>query len=160
MRYLLTTLSIAATFVVPQVMAADAPGACKLLTRADVEKVTRRPAGSEPQEEAIGMGTACHFGEAQLIVMSGAGAVERWDHMMKRFGYDAATRTPVGGLSSDAYSFSPATKHEKEDADAFVVSTVGEHIVVMSVSAPPKKSADAALLEAVTLAKQVVAKLK
>ncbi len=140
--------------------AAEAPSACTLLTRPDVERVTRRPVGSEAQEEAIGMGTACHYGEAQLIVISGAGAVERWGLMMKRFGYDAVAHTPVSGLGADAYSFTPAKKHAKEDANAFVVDRVGEHLVVMSVSAPAGKSADTVLIEAVTLAKQVRAKLK
>jgi hypothetical protein len=142
------------------IAAVPATGACQLLTKAELDTVTGRPAALEPEEQPIGQGTACHYGEAQLIVLSGPGAMERWNQMMKHFGHEQAPRSPLPGLAPDAYSFFPKPRSQGEDSDAFVVTSAGPNVVVMSVSAPAGKTPQAVLPQAVALAKRVAGKLK
>ena len=135
--------------------------ACSLLSKADVESVTRRTEFTEPDLTPLaGGGSACTFNNAQLVLFSGANSTDLWNAYLKNFGHQNDARHPVSGIGDDAYFFYPKPRDEYEGVNAVVVVNVGQHTLAVSVEAEEGNSAETVQPQALALAKMVWTKLR
>ncbi len=136
--------------------------ACSFLTRADVDKVTRRPVltGLTAMQLPNGAGILCDSNIARAIVFSGAKSEERWEDLLKGQGRETEERYPVPELGDRAYAVYPTPRNEYEYPTAIVVAPSERHTVVLSVRAPQGQSGQSVRPQAVELTNLVIVRLR
>jgi len=135
---------------------------CGLLTKAQVEKEIGRKLFGEQEGMRIGGGAVCDFdgGEAQVMLFTGANSQANWEGMLKRFGHENTTRTPVPGLGAPAYVIYPPPKNQYQETVAMVVVTIGQGTLIVSSSVNKGEPPENALAPTIALTRLVLPKLK
>jgi hypothetical protein len=151
---------LAAAVVALTAGAAWADGdACALMGNDEFTALTGRAAYTDPTPMAFGAGSVCGFDGGQIILFEGDGAMASLEQVWESFGA-AGDRTPVPELGPEAYAFFVEAETEYQDHGTFVAFTAGLHAVAVTVYADDGQPADAALPQAVSVAKAAAAKLR
>jgi hypothetical protein len=135
--------------------------ACALVTKADFERITARTTYREPDQISLagGAGSLCEFASGQLWLYPGDESGALWESVMKAFGKQVESRTPVEGLGDHAYSFSPTPRDEYQDTGIYIVVTQGETTFAAAVWTVADESVESVQPLALELARFVAAKL-
>jgi hypothetical protein len=152
-------LAAAVVALAPGAAWAEAGDACALMGNDEFTALTGHVAYTDPTPMAFGAGSVCGFDGGQIILFSGDGAMANLEHVWEGFGA-ARSRTPVPELGPEAYAFFVEAETEYQDHGTFVAFTTGPHAVAVTVYADDGQPADAALPQAVSVAKAVAAKLR
>ena len=130
----------------------SSPDACSLLTDAEVEKlvVRGRPTyGIKQRGEAVRLadGSACEYPiGAQVVLFSGPKSQTDFEAFLRNFKKDKERRHPVSGVGDRAYIMFPTPRDEYEDRLAYLVTSVGQHTVAVSMAAK-KGAAEGPMME-------------
>ncbi len=130
--------------------AAPAKGACSLLTSAEVERLIDRGQPSYGAPEAVALGAAASACEypvgAQVVVFSGPKSGSDFEAFLRNYKKDKERRHPVSGVGDRAYIMFPTPRDEYEDKLAYLVMSVGQHTVAVSMAAK-ESAADGPMME-------------
>jgi len=133
---------------------AQAPGdACGLMSRDEFAALTGKTEYGDPTGMPWGGGTVCGFENGQIVLFTGADAPAAFDRMLAGFGQQDLPRKPVEGLGEGAFAL------PYQDHGAFVVFGAGPPTVAVAVYADDGEPAEAALPEAMSVARAIAAKL-
>jgi hypothetical protein len=142
---------------------AQAPPACSLMTKAEIEQFTGSLYGDpEPTSLAGGAGSACTYGggEAQIVVFSGPKSQDLWNNYLKNFKKDKEVKHPVPEAGDGAYVIYPTPRDEYEDTIGLLVVSSGANTLGISMAAKKGEPGESVQPRLVTLTKAVVAKLR
>ena len=144
--------------------AAQAPPACSLATKAEVEQITggRLFGDADLTPLAGGAGSACTYGggAAQIVVYSGPDAQALWDRHVKSFGKENETRHPAPAAGNGAYIVYPTPRDRHEDTIGLLVVREGPHVLGISIAAAEGQTGESVQPKLVALTRAVVAKLR
>ena len=111
---------------------------CSLLTDAEVKQLINRgrPAYGKPEAVSLAGGSACEYPVgAQVVLFSGPRAQSDFEALLKNFKKDREPRHPVSGIGDRAWIMFPTPRDKYEDRLAYLVTTVGQHTVAVSMAA-------------------------
>ena len=136
--------------------AASATGAardaCSLLTAGEVEKLINRGRPADGEEATAttlrgGAGSVCEYPiGAQVVWFPGPNSQAEFEDFLRNFKKDKEPRHPVAGVGDRAWIMFPTPRDEYEDKLAYLVTTVGQHTVAVSMAAK-KGAADGPMME-------------
>jgi hypothetical protein len=140
---------------------AQAPAdACALVSRDEFQTLTGKTEYTDPTGMPWSGGTVCGFGNGQIILLPQADSTQVMDRFLASAEKDLVSpRAAVEGLGDGAFSvlFDPDDPYQ--DHGAFVVFGAGPPTVAVTVYAGDGEPAEAALPQAIAVAKAVAAKL-
>ena len=140
---------------------AQAPAdACALMSRDEFQALTGKTEYTDPTGMPWGSGTVCGFGNGQILLFTGEDSKGAFDQMLASFGQQDLPRSPVEGLGEGAFALFFDPENPYQDHGAFVVFGAGPPTVAVTVYADEKEPAEAALPQAMAVAKAVAAKLQ
>jgi len=115
--------------------------ACSLITRADIKKVTGQDPYVDPEPAGQG-GWICNVGTGELKVYSGPNSWEAWESTLKGFKKDKEPKIPAPTFGERAYFLYPKPDNEHQGNVAFLVVSVENHTLALSLDAPEGKPAE------------------
>ena len=134
--------------------------ACALVSRNEFQSLTGKTEYGDPTGMPWSGGTVCGFGNGQIILLTAAGGPQVMDRFLASAEKDLVSpRTPVEGLGEGAFSVLFDPEDPYQDHGAFVVFGAGPPTVAVTVYAEDGEPAEAALLTATAVAKEIAAKL-
>ena len=135
------SLSLIAVFAAaPTLAAQNAPNACGLLAKAEVDQLINRGKTAPGTPVAIalagGKGSACDYpGGAQVRVYIGPNSHSHFEPMLKAYGVTEKDKKAVSGIGDKAYMFYHPSDNPIDNAP-YLVTTVGTYTVVTQIAAP------------------------
>jgi hypothetical protein len=145
---------------IPLAFAEVPADACALMTRDEFQQLTGKTEYSDPTGMPWGGGTVCGFGNGQIMLWTVEDSREAFDRLLASFGQQDLPRTPVEGLGEGAFVIFFDPEDPYQDHGAFVVFGAGPPTVAVAVYAEEGEAAEAALPQAMAVAKAVAAKLQ
>jgi hypothetical protein len=133
--------------------------ACALISREEFEALTGKPSYSDPTGMPWGGGSVCGFDNGQIMLFPGEGSRATFDQFLAGFGQQDLPRTPIEGLGPDAFALFYDPESEYQDHGAMVVFGAGPPTVSVTVYAEDGEPPEAALPEAMAVARAVAEKL-
>ena len=134
--------------------------ACALMGRNDFEALTGKTEYSDPTSMPLGEATVCGYDNGQILLFTGEGSIAAFDRLLASFGQENLPRTPVDGLGDGAFAVFYDPENPYQDHGAFVVFGAGPPTVAVTVYAEEGEAAEAALPQAMAVARAIAAKLQ
>jgi hypothetical protein len=138
------------------------PPACSLIKGADVQKATgtKQSFPSEQYPYPQG-GTICSVPGAELVVLSGADSVKRFDKLLESLRRKDEPRKSISGVGERAYAMypKPRTSVQREHPQGLLVAQRGPYVVSLAVDVAPDKPVESIEPAMVSLMKTVLARL-
>ena len=154
-------LTVAVLSVVPPgAWAQGLSDACALMGGDDFEALTGKTEYSDPTSMSLGGGTVCGYDNGQVLLFTGNESLAAFDGLLASFGQEDLPRTPVDGLGDGAFALFYDPENPYQDHGAFVVFGAGPPTVAVTVYAEEGEAAEAALPQAMAVARAIAAKLQ
>ena len=161
MKMISSWLTAAVLWVMPACASAQAPAdACALMGRDEFEALTGKTEYNDPTSMPLGEAAVCGYDNGQVLLFTGEESMAAFDRLLASFGQEDLHRTPVDGLGDGAFALFYDPENPYQDHGAFVVFGAGPPTVAVTVYAEEGEAAEAALPQAMAVARAIAAKLQ
>ena len=134
------SLILIASLAIPPALAAqNAPNACGLLTRAEVDQLINRGKSVSGTPSAVslsgGKGSLCDYpGGGQVGIYVGPNSHANFEWVLKAYKITEKDKKAISGIGDKAYMFTVQSKNPV-DHGATLVMTVGQYTVTAQIAA-------------------------
>ena len=143
----------------PCAWAQVAADACALMSSDEFEALTGKTEYTDPTSMPWGEAMVCGYDNGQVLLFTGADSNAAFDRLLASFGQENLPRTPVDGLGEGAFALFYDPENEYQDHGAFVVFGPAPPTLAVTVYAEDGEEAEAALPQAMAVARAIAGKL-